>query len=375
MQVLIGSDAFKDAADAPTVCEAIGMGIRRVLPDVQLDTCPLADGGEGTARILTQQLGARWIPVPCYDPLGRPVMAGYGWLEHTRTAFLDMAEASGLQHLSARERNPMATSSFGTGQLLRSALDRAPRRIYLGIGGSATNDGGIGMAAALGYRFFNGSQLIEVPAGQHLTQFTRIERSGRHPFLAKAEILTLCDVRNPLLGEQGASRVYGPQKGATAANIKELERGLERLNDWWAMHFGGALAHLEGSGAAGGLGAALIAFCGSSLVSGADTIFDLLQIRNRVEGKDLVISGEGRLDQQSFSGKLTGQLARVTQAMQVPLVVLCGQLDLTPSELSEKGIHAAYAITPDGTPLPRALCDTPVNLAHAASMVARTFST
>jgi len=375
MRVLICADAFKDAADAPTVCRAIADGIRQVQPTAHLDICPLADGGEGTARILTNQLTARWVPVTSLDPLGRPITSGFGWLEDSRTAFLDMAETSGLQHLAPNERNPLYTSTFGTGQLLRAALDQSPQRIYLGIGGSATNDGGMGMAAALGYRFFVHNQPITMPTGRHLAQFTHVEDSERHPLLAKADIRVLCDVGNPLLGELGATRTYGPQKGASPDDISELEKGLHRLDTWWEEHFGRSLANIAGSGAAGGLGAGLMAFCGARLVSGAETIFDILDIRNRIRGKTLVISGEGHLDHQTLSGKLIGQLAQLTTKLEVPLVVLCGQQSLSYAALQQNGIQAAYTITPDGTPLPQALRNTPANLSRTAVMVSRHYLT
>mgnify|MGYP006267957385 CR=1 FL=1 len=369
MQVLICSDAFKDAADAATVCQAIAAGVRQVASSTQIDVCPLADGGEGTARILSRQTGAEWLSVATVDPLGRPIQAGLGWHDQSRTAFLDMAEASGLQHLTTGERNPLRTSTFGTGLLLREAFTLSPDRIYLGIGGSATNDGGIGLAAALGYRFFAGNQRIEMPTGRHLSLWTHIDHRERHPFLAKADIQVLCDVRSPLLGRQGASHTYAPQKGATPIQVLALERGLARLNTWWTQHLGRSFAHRKGAGAAGGLGAGLMAFCGAQLVSGADTILEVLRVADRIRGKNLVITGEGRLDQQSLSGKLIGQLTTLTGALQVPLIVLCGQSELSSAELRRKGIHAAYVITPPGTPLGKALLDTPTNLTRTAAQV------
>lgn len=373
MRVLICADAFKDAADASAVCQAIGRGIHQVCPTARLDLCPLADGGEGTARILSSQLGAQWISTHALDPLNRPVEAGFGWLAASRTALLDMAEASGLQYLAPHERNPLHTSSFGTGQLLQSALEQGAKRLYLGIGGSATNDGGCGMAAALGVRFFADKQLIVHPTGKDLTRITHIDTSDIHPLLAKADLQVLCDVHNPLLGKNGATSIYAPQKGATPNDLPTLEAGLTMLNNWWTTHLGRSLAEVPGSGAAGGLGAGLMAFCGARLIAGADTIFDLLHLTDRLKNSNLVITGEGRLDQQSLSGKLIGQLARRTSKFSVPLIVLCGQLALPSAILSQHGITAAYTITPPRTPLTQALRDTTSNLTHSAARVSRHF--
>lgn len=373
MHLLVCADAFKEGADASAVCSAMARGVRLVYPGATVDECPLADGGEGTARILTQALGGEWTALSVSDPLGRPVTAGYGWLSHDNLALIDMAEASGLQHLETGERNALQATSFGTGQLIRYALERGARTIYLGLGGSATTDAGMGMAAALGIRSFSEGRLIEYPAGEHLPRIDQIDPTDMHPLLAKASFRILCDVRNPLFGAQGAAHVYAPQKGATKREIDLLDRGLQHINQIWTMAFGRDVSRHPGAGAAGGLGAASLLFLRGELVSGAETVLDLVKIDERMARAQLILTGEGSLDEQSLHGKLIERLAIRARQQQTPIIALCGRLLLTPRQLQASGLLAAFPIQPGPLSLVEALRYTTDNLEQTAARVAATF--
>ncbi len=373
MHLLVCSDAFKEGADAPTVCSAMARGVRLVYPGANVDECPLADGGEGTARILTQALGGEWTAVSVSDPLGRPVTAGYGWLAHDTTALIDMAEASGLQHLETGERNALQATSFGTGQLIRHALERGARTIYLGLGGSATTDAGMGMASALGIRSFSGGRLIEYPAGEHLSRIDQIDRSDMHPLLAKATFRILCDVRNPLFGPQGAAHVYAPQKGASGAQVELLDDGLQAIHQLWKKTLERDVSRQPGAGAAGGLGAAALLFLNGALVSGAETVLDLVNIDERMARAQLILTGEGSLDEQSLHGKLIERLAIRANRQQIPIIALCGRLVLSPRQLQSSGLLAAFPIQPGPVSLGDALANTTDNLEQTAARVAATF--
>jgi len=373
MHLLVCSDAFKEGADAPTVCSAIARGIRIVFPGASVDVCPLADGGEGTARILTRTLQGNWTDVSVLDPIRRSIMAGYGWVEENATALIDMAEASGLQHLLPGERNVMEATTFGTGQLIRHALERGAQTIYLGLGGSATTDGGMGMASALGIRSFSGGRAIDYPAGAHLARIDRIDHSAAHPLLAKATFRILCDVRNPLFGSQGAARVYAPQKGASESEVSVLDRGLQQISQLWKETFGKDVSQHPGAGAAGGLGAASLLFLRGELVSGAETVLDLARIEERIARAQLVLTGEGSLDEQSLQGKLIERLAMRASRQEVPIIALCGRLRLTADQLQSSGLLSAFPIQAGPIGQQEAIRKTSEHLEQTAARVVATF--
>lgn len=372
MNILVGPDAFKDAASAEEISLAFWKGIRRLSPHISVDRCPLADGGEGTARILTQQAGAEWCTASVYGPSGQTVEAGFGWLASTQTAFLDMAEASGIGYLSLADRNPLLTTSYGTGQLVHHVLTMGAKNILLGLGGSATNDGGAGMAAALGYRFFRAGHHCSIPRGKDLAELTQIVPPQHRPW-EKVKLTVLADVNNPLLGPQGTSAVYGPQKGASPTMIAALEAGLQRLHELWPASTNQSLPNYPGGGAAGGMGAGSKAFLGANLVSGADHIFQLLNIEQRITNSDLVLTGEGRLDRQSLSGKLVGKIARLAQRHQVPAFAVCGQLALTHEDLRNSGLQAAFAISRKPCALSEAISSTLEDAAHTVHALLATY--
>lgn len=365
MNLLIATDKFKDALDAPEVCLAIERGIRQVMPSATVRSFLLADGGEGTARILALHSGGQEVTCQVKDPLFRPVEAAYGLSGDGKTAFIEMAQASGLHRLKPEERNPLHTSSFGTGELIADALRRGVQKIVLGIGGSATNDAGMGMAAALGYAFPDeASQLLE-PVGGNLSKVHRIE--GEWP--AAIEVEVLCDVDNPLYGPKGAAQVYGPQKGATPEVVKVLDAGLKHFARVLETHTGKALADVPGAGAAGGLGAGAMAFLNARLLPGIETIMAYTEFEAALKGVDLIVTGEGKIDGQTSSGKLISGIARKAAAHNIPVLAFCGALEASAAEVRALGLMAAFPILAQPQSLEEALRHTAVNLEQTAARV------
>jgi glycerate kinase len=300
VRILIAPDKFKGSLTAPDAAQAIARGLRTMWPDAQLDLAPIADGGEGFAESLAVALGAEWVSVPSEDALGRPIEARYAWQPSERLAILEMSEASGLHRIAPQDRDPLRADTFGTGILIAHAAGRGAQRILVGLGGSATTDGGTGMARALGYRFLDrdGREIPALPG--KLASLVRIERPSG---LALPEIFAASDVQNPLLGERGAARVYGPQKGADAGTVALLDASLASLADVCAASLGCDHRSVPGSGAAGGLGFGLLTFCGAAIRPGFDMIAETLHLESRIAAADLVITGEGRIDDQTLDGK------------------------------------------------------------------------
>jgi len=300
VRILIAPDKFKGSLSAPAAAGAIARGLRAVWPDAQLDLAPIADGGEGFAESLAVALGAEWVDVASQDALGRPIEARYAWLAGENLAILEMSEASGLHRIAPHERDALRADTFGTGLLIAHAAARCARRVLVGLGGSATTDGGAGAARALGFRFLD-RHGCEVPANaETLPSVVRIERPAD---LRLPEIFAACDVQDPLLGQRGAARVYGPQKGADAHAVEILERSLTTLADVCATSLGCDHREVPGSGAAGGLGFGLLTFCGAAIRPGFDMIAETLHLESRIAAADLVITGEGRIDDQTLDGK------------------------------------------------------------------------
>ncbi|TMJ93225.1 MAG: glycerate kinase, partial [Actinobacteria bacterium] len=319
--------SFKGSADAVAVASAIARGVRRAWPEAEVEEVPLADGGEGTVRALVHATKGTTQLTRVHDPLGREIDAAWGIFGDGTTAIVEMAAASGLPLLRPEERDPRVTSTRGTGELILAAAQSGAHRIVIGIGGSATNDGGAGMARALGYRFFDreGRELPE--GGAALARLQRID-GQTDPRLVRPAIDVACDVRNPLLGPEGASAVYGPQKGATPEIVRELDAALVRYADVLEAFVGRRIRDVPGAGAAGGLGAGLLAFLDARLVSGAELVLGAVGFAERLRGADLVITGEGRIDRQSGYGKLTGAVAAAARRARVPVVAVAGGLGL-----------------------------------------------
>ena len=349
MKIVIAPDKFRGSLESDQVCEAMAAGILLAFPEADIVSIPLADGGEGTVKALTLHAGGEFITLPVNDPLGRPVEATYGLSPDHKTAFIEMAAASGLTLLTEEERDPGLTSSFGTGQLIADALERGVEHIVLGIGGSATTDAGVGLAAALGYRFLNKQGEEVPPTGGHLSQILTIDSEEVHPTLASTKITVACDVTNPLYGEQGAAYIYGPQKGASQQQVEVLDKGLQHLANVATQKFGYDISQTPGAGAAGGVGAGAMWFLNAELQPGAAIVLQQTQIEKHIRQADLVITGEGKMDQQTLQGKLVLGLADLCQRHKVPLAVVCGTLAVSPDDILGTGI--TYAVSAIDRPL------------------------
>jgi len=338
-RVVIAPQSFKGSADAIAVASAVARGVRRVWPRADCVELPLADGGEGTALALVRATRGEMRHARVHDPLGREIDAQWGVLGDRTTAVVEMAAASGLPLLRDDERDPRVTSTRGTGELILAAAASGAQRIVIGIGGSATNDGGAGMARSFGYRFFDagGAELPE--GGAALARLARIE-GQTDPRLVRPAIDVACDVRNPLLGPEGATAVYGPQKGATPDIQRELEAALTRYADVIEAFVGRDVRSVPGAGAAGGLGAGLIAFLDARLVSGALLVLDAVGFDKRLVGADLVVTGEGRIDGQSVYGKLTHAVTVAAKRRGVPVVAVAGMIGEGHEAMRDAGIEA-----------------------------------
>ncbi len=312
MRILIAPDKFKGALNARQVAENISAGIRQCGGGFQIDIVPMADGGEGTAEVICDALGGSWVTCRAHDAIGRDIEARYGWIDRNKLAVMEMSEAAGMWRLQPNERDIERATTFGVGEMILDAARRGAAEIIVGLGGSATNDGGYGMARALGFRFLTSDGELDGASFQlgHLISLQRIEIPDS---LRLPKILAAADVRNPLLGPNGATCVFGPQKGATAENGQKLEQSLHRLADVVAEQFGSDHRDQSAAGAAGGLGFGLMSFCHAEVRSGFEIVAEAIDLESRIKAADVVITGEGRLDRQTLSGKTAfgvSQLAR-----------------------------------------------------------------
>lgn len=344
MQIVIAPDSFKECLSAAQVAAAISEGIGRIASEAELICIPIADGGEGTIQALVAATGGRVVSAPAVDALNRPVESFYGVLGDGETAVIEMAAASGIELLSAEELNPMVASTYGTGLLVKAAMEAGFSRIILAIGGSATNDGGVGMAQALGFDLLDKTGKPIGPGGGSLGELESIGRSHVHPLLPKVTITVASDVKNPLLGTSGATRVYGPQKGATPQMVEQLEKNMSHYAAVLEKEFGSGIAATAGAGAAGGLGAGLIAFCGAEMGSGFDLISKLTRLEDRIKQAAVVFTAEGRIDSQTASGKTISGLAQLAKKYEVPVIALAGMVEDDLTALYEQGVTAVFAI-------------------------------
>lgn len=369
-RVLVAPQAFKGSLDAVEVAAAIARGLRRVWPDATVDELPLADGGEGTVRALVRATGGTLHTARVHDPLGREIDAEWGTLGDGKTAVVEMAAASGLPLLRESERDPRVTSTRGTGELILEAASSGAHKIVIGIGGSATNDGGAGMARAFGYRFLDkdGRDLPE--GGAALARLHHLE-GQTDPRLVRPAIEVACDVRNPLLGALGASAVYGPQKGATPEMVRELDLALGRFADVVEGFVGRGIRDVAGAGAAGGLGAGLLAFLDARLRSGADIVLEAARFDARAQEADLVITGEGRVDAQSAYGKLTQAVTEAARRAHVPVAAIAGGTAAGYEALFAVGLDALELVTDRPMPLAEAMAQAGSLIECAAERLAR----
>lgn len=355
MKILICPDSFKDALPAAAAARAIACGIGRASGDIQTIECPMADGGEGSLDALIAATGAERRTADVQDALGRSAHAAWGWLPDSRTAFVELAEASGLQQLTPGERTALHSTTFGVGELIREALDAGAQRLLLTLGGSATNDGGAGMLAALGGKLLDAEGQALPPGGAALERLARLDLADFDPRLASLAVETAVDVDNPLLGERGASAVFGPQKGATTADVSRLDDALSRLADLAAEALGEDHRDLPGAGAAGGMGFAARAFLGAKLRPGIELVMEQAGFEDLLSDADLVITGEGQLDGQSMAGKTPVGIARAAHRRGVPVIVLCGRLAPGWQAAFDEGVTAAFALADGPMALDEAL--------------------
>jgi len=351
MRIIVAPDSYKSSVSALGVAAAMARGIHAVFPEAEVQQVPVADGGEGTVEALVAATGGRFELTEVPGPLGDPVRARWGVLGDGRTAVLEMAAASGLPLIPEGRRDPRITSTAGTGWLIRAALDAGLRRLIIGIGGSATNDGGAGMARALGARFLDAQGQALPEGGAALVRLERIDLAGLDPRLAEAEILVACDVDNPLTGPRGASAIYGPQKGASPDQVQELDRALAVFARVATRATGREVGDLPGAGAAGGLGGGLLWFTPARLRPGVAIVLEATAFEALVAGADLVITGEGRTDAQTAMGKAPVGVAAVAQRQGVPVLCLSGGLGEGADAVLARGIGAVASTVPQAMPL------------------------
>ncbi|MDP5121872.1 MAG: glycerate kinase [Spirosomaceae bacterium] len=343
MKTLICPDKFKGSLTALKVAKAIEKG----LPNLHKSTLvPMADGGEGSLDVIAANIAGRWKTIEVNDPLFRPVLASYYISE--KAAFVEMARASGYELLTNPERNCMIASTFGTGELIRDAIQEGIKSIYLFIGGSATNDGGIGVAAALGYAFLDKTGVELSPIGENLIRIHDIISPENS--LPEIEFTVVCDVTNPFFGPNGAAHVYAAQKGASPEQIVELDKGLANLAHIIQKQFKINLQEIKGAGAAGGLGGGAVAFLNAKIQSGTETLMDVTGLHEKIKNSDLVITGEGKVDTQSISGKLIDGICKIAKANQIPVWIICGISEIPESELKELGVEKVIALVNEETP-------------------------
>ncbi|EKK5242905.1 glycerate kinase [Cronobacter sakazakii] len=369
-KIVIAPDSFKESLSAMDVAKAIEAGFREIYPQAHYVCVPMADGGEGTVEAMVAATGGQIITTPVTAPLGNKVDGFFGLLGDGETAVVEMAAASGLHLVPTAQRDPRITTSYGTGELILAALERGVKAIIIGIGGSATNDGGAGMMQALGARFLDGEGCELAPGGAALARLERLDLSALDPRLAQVSVTAACDVDNPLCGEKGASAVFGPQKGATPAMVTELDAALRRFGEQLEAATGKAIISAPGAGAAGGMGAALLGMLNAELRPGIEIVIESLGLAQAVRDADLVITGEGRLDSQSIHGKTPVGVARVAKQFQRPVVAIAGSLTPDYQIVHEHGIDAAFSVIDRIVTLQEALDDAERNLRVTARNVA-----
>jgi glycerate 2-kinase len=357
MRILIAPDKFKGSLSARQVAENIALGIGDVIPDAQIEIAPVGDGGEGTAEVICNARGGEWVMCRTHGPLGNPIEARYVWLGENGSAVIEMSEAAGLRALKNGVRDILRANTFGVGEMLFDAAKRGAREIIVGLGGSVTNDGGFGMARALGFRFLD-EQDKEIEKTVDLISVARIETpvgagvpparsSDVQPASASSgplqmRIVAACDVKNPLLGETGATRTFGPQKGATPEQLEILERALTRLADTVTRELGCDFRNKPGAGAAGGLGFGLMSFCSAQLQPGFDVVADAVELEEKIKSADVVITGEGKLDSQTLEGKAPAGVARLARKFGKRVFAVVGRA--TPDQQVRDSFEGVYEL-------------------------------
>ena len=367
MKIILAPDKFKGSLSGLEFCRAVREGLQGIHPEPEIIDLPMADGGDGTIEVVSHYLKAETITIEISDPLFRPITASYVFSPDKAIAFIEMAEASGLRLLKGGELNCMHTTTLGTGELIVDALDRGAEEIILGIGGSATNDAGMGLATALGYRFLDKNETELKPVGSELLAIDKIDSSGRHPKLEKVFFRTACDVKNPLYGPEGAAHVYGVQKGASADEVKVLDQGLRNFNRVVIKEFNTDLQEIAGAGAAGGLGGAAKVILNSDLVPGIELMKQIAGFDEKIVGADWIITGEGKLDMQTLSGKTIKGILTSAKAMGIPVAAFCGAVDLPKEKAAEMGLTYIAGVSDEEPDMESAFKNVFYNVKKAAS--------
>ncbi len=339
MKILIVPDSFKGSASSLEVAHAIRDGVKAATPDAICEVRPLADGGEGSLDAIHQVIGGNWVEMKAVDPLQRPISAKY--LRKEVEAYVELAEASGLNRLSKEEKDARITTTYGTGLQIQHALDGGCRKIYLFVGGSATNDAGLGIAHALGFRFCDRDDKDFLPTGNTLIAIHKIVAPPR---VQNIEFTILCDVQNPFTGPRGATHIYGPQKGLDMDSVSNIEKGMEHLRHLFKTHFEIDLNRVKGSGAAGGSAGGMVALLDAKILSGIKFVTDLLGLEDAIAHADLIITGEGKLDQQTAEGKAIGGVVSIARKYSKPVIAICGQVLLDGDAIQKMGLTAAFSI-------------------------------
>ena len=354
-KIVVASDSFKGSLTSLQVADSVQKAVQDVCPSCEVVKVNVADGGEGTMEVLRQTLGGTVETIPVSDPLDRRMYAGYVILEDRRTAVIEMSAASGLPLLQPSERNPMKTSTYGTGEMICDALNKGCRKFLVGIGGSATNDAGMGVLAALGFRFKDADGQSLPPVGGSLQKVALIETDAVHPALSETEFIVACDVKALLYGPQGAAYVFAPQKGADPLMVEELDAGLRHFAEVASKICGKDSSTMQGAGAAGGLGYAFRQFLNARLERGVDMVLDAIEFDRIISGADLVMTGEGKVDSQTLTGKTPFGVAQRAIRQDIPVVAIGGCVQISQEEASDAGFAGVYQVTPSGMPLEEAM--------------------
>lgn len=371
-KIVIAADSFKGSATSQEVATYLTRGIKQVAPMAQVEAVPIADGGEGTVTSVLTAVGNRAMTTPIQGPLGQPVTAHWGLLAD-HVAILEVAEGAGITQVPRGQLDPLATTSYGVGQVIQAALDAGATTLYLGLGGSATNDGGVGLAQALGARFYDDQHALIDQTGAAVGNIRTIDLSQLDVRLADTQIIGLTDVANPLTGQQGASAVFGPQKGATPAAVAQLDAGLVSLQNLCQTQLGTDWGAVPGAGAAGGIGFGLLAFLGGRLEPGIQEILQLTHLAERIATADLVISGEGQIDGQSLMGKAPIGIARLAKQQRKPVVLVAGSVGKDLAAVYAAGVDLVLSSTMAPMSVARAIAQTPELLAQAGMTAMRAF--
>ncbi len=374
MKIVIAPNALKSSLTASAAAEAIATGIHDFDAEISVINVPVADGGDGIVDVLQGALGGELINCKVHDPLFREITANYSYVRSSNTAAIEMALASGLSLVSDSEKTPMDSTTLGTGELIKDAINRGARKIILGIGGSATNDGGMGVAAALGVKFYDRDNNALQPVGRELANINRIDISGILPELEDVEFEVACDVENPLTGVSGAAYVYARQKGGSPEEIEFLDKALQHYAQIIKDELKIEIQDIKGAGAAGGLGGGLIAFTGARLTKGIDLIFDAVSLEEKIKDADLVFTAEGQIDFQTKFGKAPAGVGNIAKKYNIPCIALAGSIGEKVEELRECGITSCFTICPGPVTLDTALNNASEYLSSTTKEILHTFT-